>query len=316
MRKFSVLFLIIMLAVCNFEGDGSNQEVKPSQVASTPTSSHFSIEQQQAYNSSNTKLFRVIFEQTTTPVLKVIPKSVSPVADPMPTAEFTDTHSGGAVSEEALEILGRHGRGNFILQNIQLISQQDYTSCGEAAFAMGWNYRHPELAVDIALVEEIGLRLNVYFTASSESQHGYLGTPPAGMEAIGDYYANLYNLNQPTTGNIDLNKGGAYARLEAKGLLYSQLSTGNPVIIEVTDNIGNPDNFYNDSHYVIVTGMNFDTNIVTYNDPLVNLSMSEKYSGLGRLAEWSQIWNSWFNNKDINPGEGGHPGRGWYMIVR
>jgi len=48
---------------------------------------------------------------------------------------------------------------------------------------------------------------------------------------------------------------------------------------------------------------------------LVSLSMSGKYSGYGRSAEWSQVWNSWFNNKDINPGQSGHPGRGWYMIV-
>jgi uncharacterized protein YvpB len=315
MRKIFVLFLMIMLVGCNFGSDASKQGIKPTRAASTPMASHFPIEQRQTPNSSNSKLFGVILDQTATPVLTAIPSSVSPENNPMPSAQVTGSLSSGTVSEEVLELLGQHVRGNFILQNLHLISQQDYTSCGEAAFAMGWNYKHPELVLDIGMVEEIGLKLNVYFTASSESPHGYLGTSPAGMEAIGDYYANKYNLFPPTTGNIDLDKGGAYARLEAKGLLYSQLSTGNPVIIEVTDSVGNPNRIYNDSHYVIVTGVNFDTDLVTYNDPLVNLSMSEKYLGLGRLAEWSQIWDSWFNNKDINPGEGGHPGRGWYMIV-
>jgi uncharacterized protein YvpB len=315
MHKIFVLFLMIMLAGCNFESVASNQGVKSSRATSTPTSSHFPIEQRQTPNSSNSKLFGVIIDQTATPVLLAIPSNVAVDTNPMPSAEFTGSPSGGKVLEENLEILGQQVKGNFILQNIHLISQPDYTSCGEAAFAMGWNYRHPELALDIGMVEVIGLKLNVYFTASSETPQGYLGTSPAGMEAIGDYYANKYDLFPPTTGNIDLDMGAAYARLEAKGLLYSQLSTGNPVIIEVTDSVGNPNKIYNDSHYVIITGMNFDTDIVTFNDPLVNLSTSEKYSGLGRLAEWSQILDSWFNNKDINPGEGGHPGRGWYMIV-
>jgi hypothetical protein len=315
MRNIFVLFLMIMLAGCDFVSGASNQGVKPSQAASKPPASNFPIEPNRTDNSSDSKLLGVIIDQTATPVLKVIPGIVSPETDPMPSAEFTRSPSGGTVSEEALEILGQHVGGNFILQKIQLINQPDYTSCGEAAFAMGWNYRHPELALDIGMVIEAGLKLNVYFTASSETQNRYLGTSPVGMEAIGDYYAKKYNLAPPTTGNIDLDKGGAYARLEAKGLLYTQLSTGNPVIIEVTDSVGNPNKIYNDSHYVIVTGMNFDTDIVTYNDPLVNLSMSQKYSGLGRLALWNQIWESWFNNKDINPGESGHPGRGWYMIV-
>jgi hypothetical protein len=155
----------------------------------------------------------------------------------------------------------------------------------------------------------------VYFPALSINPQGYLGTSPAGMEAIGNYYVARYGVHAPTAGNINLDNGGAYARLEAEGLLFRQLSVGNPIIIEVTDNIGNPSRSRNDSHYVIVTGMDFDAGVVTYNDPLVNISMSGKYSGFGRKADWSQVWNSWVNNRDTNPNLGGHPGRGWYMIV-
>jgi uncharacterized protein YvpB len=315
MHKIFVLFLLIMLAGCNFESNASNKGVIPNRAASTPMSSYFPIVQGRTPNSSNSKLFGVIIDQTATPVSTPLRSNAPTESSPLPTSVATSSLSNGNVSDAALELLGQQARGQVIILKVPLISQQDYTSCGEAAFAMGWNYRHPELALDIGMVEAIGLKLNVYFPALSPTPRGYLGTSPSGMEAIGNYYAFKHNLPDPTVGNIDFDMGGAYARLEAKGLLYSQLSTGNPVIIEVTDIVGNPNKIYNDSHYVIVTGMNFDTDIVTYNDPLVNLSMSGKYSGLGRSAEWSQIWASWFNNKDINPGESGHPGRGWYLIV-
>jgi uncharacterized protein YvpB len=243
--------------------------------------------------------------------LKVFGKIVVTVTPPDPT--LVPTKAGNA--NAAYVLIGQQARGQITLQKVPLVSQKDYTSCGEAAFTMGWNYMHPDRVLDIGEVERIGLALNVYFPARSLHPGGYLGSSPSGMEGIGDYYAVKNDYLPPTAGNIVLDNGAAYARLEAKGLLYSQLSAGNPVIIEVTDSIGNPSKIYNDSHYVIVTGMNFDTDIVMYNDPLVNLSMSGKYSGYGRFAEWSQIWASWFNNKDIDPAKGGHPGRGWYMII-
>jgi hypothetical protein len=212
-------------------------------------------------------------------------------------------------------VIGKLAEGQITIQKVPMVNQPDYSSCGEAAFAMAWNFLHPDLAQDIHVVEIIGVRLGVYFPALSINPQGYLGTSPAGMEAIGNYFAARYGAHAPTAENINLDNGGAYARLEAEGLLFRQLSVGNPIIIEVTDIIGNPSRSRNDSHYVIVTGMDFDAGIVTYNDPLVNISMSGKYTGFGRKADWSQVWNSWLNNRDTNPNLGGHPGRGWYMIV-
>lgn len=232
----------------------------------------------------------------------------------LPSSDISSIPNGNGFSAGYVSI-GQRAQGQLIIQKVPLVSQQDYTSCGEAAFAMGWNFLHPDLALDIGMVEKTGLTLEVYFPARLPRPRGYLGTSPSGMETIGNYYAAEYKLLPPTVGSINLNNGEAYARLEAKGLLYSQLSAGNPVIIEVTDIIGNPSKIYNDSHYVTVTGMNFDNGIVIYNDPLINLSMSGKYLGYGRLAEWNDVWASWSDNNDINPGEGGHPGRGWYMIV-
>lgn len=234
-------------------------------------------------------------------------------ADPQANADNSISNATG--SEADYESRGRQAKGQVNLIDVPSVNQQDYTSCGEAAFVMGWNYHHPDWVLDVGSVEATGLQLGVYFSALLPGAHNYLGTSPSGMEAVGDYYSDKYGLPEPTAGNIDLEKGEAYGRLEARGLLFDQLSAGNPVIIEVTDILGSPSKTANDSHYVIVTGMNFDTGRVTYNDPYIDLSMAGKVSGDSRLAEWSDLWASWSNNRDINPGEGGHPGRGWYMIV-
>lgn len=316
MRSILFLFLLIGLAGCSFENAASKQIGKQSQPLPIPIMSNFQVEQQLTPTPSSSKLLIITTNEKGTAVKPTIPPAGIPETNTAPPDEFTSSRPTWTWSEEIFEMLGQKARGSIILQSVALVSQSDYTSCGEAAFTMGWNYLHSKLPLDIGMVATAGLNLGVYFEVNSPSPRGYLGTSPAGMEVIGEYFASKYNLSPPITGNIDLDKGGVYARFEAKGLLYSQLSAGNPVIIEVTDSVGNPSSTYNDSHYVIVTGMNFDTNIVTFNDPIVNLSMSGKYSGLGRVATWSQIWDSWFNNKDVNPGETGHPGRGWYMVVR
>ncbi|MGD0613514.1 MAG: C39 family peptidase [Anaerolineales bacterium] len=243
----------------------------------------------------------------------LIVDSTEASADPQ--AKNDNSLSNGNGFETDYESMGRKAKGQIILNKVPLVNQQNYTSCGEAVFAMGWNYRHPDQVLDGGGVETTGLEIGVYFPARLPGPGGYLGTSPTGMEAIADFYADQYGQLPPTAGNINLDNGEAYAELEARGLLYHFLSAGNPVIIEVTDNIGSPIKTYNDSHYVIVTGMNFDNGRVTYNDPYLNLSMDGKYSGYSRSAEWSDIWTSWSNNKDINPGEVGHPGRGWYMVV-
>jgi len=196
-----------------------------------------------------------------------------------------------------------------------MVDQQNYTSCGEAAFAVAWNYRHPDQALEIGAVESAGLKLGVYFPSNLPGPHGYLGTSPAGMEAIGDYFAAKYKMPPPTAGNIHLDNGDAYTQQEARGLLYSQLSSGYPLIVEVTDIVGEPSRTYNDSHYVAITGMDFDTGRVIFNDPYISISMSGKYSGFGRVTDWGALWVSWSGNRDVNPGKGGHPGRGWYMVV-
>jgi hypothetical protein len=307
--RFLVILFVIILEGCKPDDSSSNQKVNNHQTAPTFESTSLSIE------PSQTPIFSL---EHSTPASTLISSAEKRPLVSLSTQNSVPIPSAvgyGVRSEADYVALGRQATGQVILQKVPLVNQLDYTSCGEAAFAMGWNYRHPNWVLDIGTLELTGLKIGVYFPALGPKPQGYLGTSPAGMEAIGNYYAEKYELIPPTVGNINLDGGGGYAQLEARGLLYSQLSANNPVIIEVTDAIGSPSKTYNDSHYVTVTGMNFDTGMVTYNDPLVNISMSGKYSGYNRLAEWSAIWASWANNKDINPGLGGHPGRGWYMIV-
>jgi len=135
------------------------------------------------------------------------------------------------------------------------------------------------------------------------------------MVKIGSYYSDQYHLHPPFTGNIDLSQGDAYAEQQAKGLLYSQLGSGHPVIIEATDIIGDPNLKLNDSHFIVITGMDFDTGRVTYNDPYTNLDTSGRQSGQARSAAWQAVWASWSENRDHNPGEVERSGRGWYLVV-
>ncbi len=211
--------------------------------------------------------------------------------------------------------MGLQAAGQLAISNVPIVNQQDYTSCGEAAIAMGWNYRHPQWRLTLPRLESTGQNLGDYFPAGAPGPFGYTGTSPAGMQAIAGFYARKYQVRPPMAGNISFDFGDGFAQLEAKGLLYSQLLAGNPVIVEVTNRIGDPSRTYNDSHYVIVTGMNFDTGWVTYNDPYPYLVTGGSQSGYERSIAWDLFWLSWSRNRDVDPGKGGRPGQGWYMVI-
>ncbi len=228
---------------------------------------------------------------------------------------FCEKNGGTPGSGDDFAYLGLRVSGQIVLQNVHQVDQQNYTSCGESAFATAWNYQHPTWALEVATLEKVGEEIGAYFTSSHPGPGGYLGTSPSGMEKIGGFYANRYQVPQPAIGNIDLANGDAYAELQAKGLLTSQLLAGRPVIIEATDIIGNPSETQNDSHFIIITGMDFDTGRVTYNDPYTNLDTSGRQSGYAHTAAWDAVWASWSSNRDHNPGEAKYSGRGWYMVV-
>jgi len=221
-----------------------------------------------------------------------------------------------SASPRELERLGLIARGQLTLADVPLMNQPNYTSCGEAAFAMAWDYLHPDRSINVERVEAAGRRIGVYFPASSPGPHGYVGTSPAGMQALSGYFADLYHTAQPVFGNLDLGEGDAYSQLEARGLLYEELSAGFPVVIEVTDILGKPSGSINDSHYILVTGLDLHRGILTFNDPYLFLSSSGAYPGLSRLVDWNELWASWSRNRDILPGTNVYAGRGWYLIVR
>ena len=244
----------------------------------------------------------------------VLPTSALTPVDVQTVVATPSPEAGGSAADYFS--MGRKVKGRLSLSGVPLVDQQNYTSCGEAAFVMDWNFLHPAQPLDVEVVQAAGLELGVYFPSGLPGPHGYLGTSPAGMAAIGTYYADRFHAPPPMAGNLDLDMGDAYARQEALGLLFSQLSAGRAVIIEATDVIGEPSRTVNDSHYVVVTGMDFTAGHVFFNDPYLFLSTSGKYSGAARVAEWTDFWASWSRNRDINPGTGARAGRGWYMLVR
>jgi hypothetical protein len=319
--KTLLLIFMIALAGCKAQVDLTGRKVKIPEKALAAGTAHPTSEPDQKAYAPISKLPKEV-EGTSPADATPIPAEATAIfpVDSLegsvdPRAKDGYHLSDGNESEAGYVSLGRQAKGQIILRGVPLVSQPNYTSCGEAAFAIAWNYRHPDWALEIGTLETAGLKIGVYFPASLPGLHGYLGTSPAGMEAIGKYFADRHQVLPPTVGNINLDNGGAYARQEARGLLYSQLSAGNPVIIEVTDILGAPSKTYNDSHYVVITGMDFDAGRVTYNDPYLSLSTSGEYAGLERYAEWDAVWISWFTNRDINPGTNVPAGRGWYLVV-
>jgi hypothetical protein len=210
---------------------------------------------------------------------------------------------------------GKMVDGKLMIANVPMVDQEDDTSCGEAAFAMGWDFHHPNARLDTALAASVAREIGVYFPAELPGPGGYLGTSPGGMVTLADFFAETHGYPKASSGTIDLSRGASYAQQEAQGLLYSALLSGNPVIIDATDRLGRPSTAVNDSHYIVITGMDFTHQLVWFNDPLLAFSMSGTVLGYARSASWSDVWASWSKNRDILPGVGGHPGRGWYLVV-
>jgi len=292
--------MVLLLAGCAMQPVSVPPAASPRQAPSSPTSTH-------PPGPS------AIPSGTASTAARTDPSAAGTVSPPLLPADGSPTPA--AASGLELEHLGLRAKGRVALQDVTLIDQPNYTSCGEAAFAMAWNFLHPDRAFEVGAVEAAGLRLGIYFPARLPGPHGYLGTSPAGMEALGSYFAYLYSFSPPAAGNLDLDLGGAFAQLEARGLLYRELSAGRPVIVEATDILGRPSKTVNDSHYVLVTGMDFDTGRVTFHDPNIHLSTSGIYSGGNRTAGWDELWASWSRNRDILPGTNVPAGRGWYMVV-
>jgi hypothetical protein len=169
---------------------------------------------------------------------------------------------------------------------VPAILQMRYTSCGEAAITMAYNYAYPETQVREAEVIEYALDQGYY------TPRNWPFTSPADMVLIAEYFADTVS-----TGYVDDAEEG----LE---FLTQTLTGGDPVIIDVLSRLYDPDS---SAHFVVVTGLEIDPDNpnktrILFNDPL---------TGSNRWGYWlggEGVWNAWQNNGD--PG-----GEGWWMVI-
>jgi hypothetical protein len=169
---------------------------------------------------------------------------------------------------------------------VKAILQLKYTSCGEAAVTMAYNYAHPETQVNEQEVIDFALSEGYYVETD------YPFTSPEDMAQIAKHYADVVS-----TGNVKTADEGL-------ALLIQNLTAGDPVIIDSRARLYEPGSV---AHFVVVTGLKIDEKNpnktkILFNDPL---------TGTNRWGYWlglEGVWNAWQNNGD--PG-----GAGWWMVI-
>jgi peptidase C39-like protein len=169
--------------------------------------------------------------------------------------------------------------------SVLAIVQSKTTSCGEAAIVMALNYAHPEEAISEAAVIDYAVRGGTYTPVDAPF------TSPADMVRLAQHYTG-----QVSTGYVITQEQG----LE---LLAERLNKGEPVIIDVTTLLSDPQS---GAHFVVVTGVTIDAfnakASIKFNNPL---------TGRNQSADWygsEGIWQVWQNNGD--PG-----GTGWWLTM-
>jgi hypothetical protein len=169
---------------------------------------------------------------------------------------------------------------------VAMVQQSLGTSCGEAVIVMVYNFAFPATPISEAQVIEYAASQG-YFT---EGIPPY--TSPVNMVNIARHYANSVDSGTVTNSNQGLS------------LLIQRLQDGEPVIIDVLSNFGDPES---EAHFIVVTGISVDplrenALIIHYNDPLTGTRLSADW--LGETG----VWNAWKNNGD--PG-----GPGWWLVI-
>ncbi len=116
-------------------------------------------------------------------------------------------------------------------------------------------------------------------------------TSPDDMVGLAQHYAGAVE-----TGNVS-------SEQEGLSLLTDRFNLGEPVIIDITTFLGDPQS---GAHFVVVTGVVFDAfsgnATIAYNNPLTDEV---------EHADWAGdegIWQAWQNNGD--PG-----GSGWWLVI-
>jgi hypothetical protein len=176
-----------------------------------------------------------------------------------------------------------HGRMNL---PVATILQLKFTSCGEAAITMAYNYAHPELQVNEQEVIDFALSEGYY------TEDEYPFTRPSDMVKIAEHFADSVSTGRVATAD------------EGLALLTEKLVNGDPVIIDILARLYDAES---GAHFVVVTGLEVDDKNpnktkIFFNDPL---------TGTNRWGYWlgvEGVWNAWQNNGD--PG-----GAGWWMVI-
>ena len=162
--------------------------------------------------------------------------------------------------------------------SVPVVQQSRGTSCGEAVIAMTYTYAHPEAPLSEQEVIEYAAA-NGYFTEGVPPF-----TSPANMVKIAEHYAD------------GVSSGNVLGAGQGLSLLRQKLRDGDPVIIDVLSDFGDPES---EAHFVVVTGISVD---IHYNDPLTGTQRADDWAG-------SQgVWNAWRTNGD--PG-----GAGWWLVI-
>jgi hypothetical protein len=169
---------------------------------------------------------------------------------------------------------------------VDAILQLRYTSCGEAAITMAYNYAYPETQVSEGEVIEYAEAQGLY------TERKWPFTSPADMVLIAEHYAGTV-----TTGAVaDADAGLA--------LLTQKLTRGDPVLIDILTRLDDPGS---GSHFVVVTGLAIDPE----NPNKTKIFFNDSLTGTNRWGYWlggEGVWNAWQNNGD--PG-----GAGWWMMI-
>ena len=169
---------------------------------------------------------------------------------------------------------------------VKPIRQARFTSCGETVITMAYNYAYPEERVKELDVIDYALRQG-YFT---ENRSPF--TSPQDMLKVAEHFANT------------ISSGSVYDSDEGWELLTKNLTSGDPVIIDIVSRL---DDLDSGAHFVLVTGLVIDAknpnkNKILFNDPL---------TGSNRWGYWfgvEGVWNAWQNNGDPD-------GAGWWMVI-
>ena len=169
---------------------------------------------------------------------------------------------------------------------VDTIMQLKFTSCGEAAIAITYNYAYAETKVSEQDVIDFAIAEGYY------TQRKAPFTSPADMGKIAGHYADTVSTGTVKTAD------------EGLEFLTQKLTGGDPVIIDILARLYDSES---GAHFVVVTGLAIDgknpnKTKIYFNDPLTGTNRSAYWLGI------EGVWNAWQNNGDPD-------GTGWWMMI-